>query len=91
MTKRSAFLTPSVVLAVLCRPLLWGTAVRQIVRLSPRRWWSRAPFLPIPPADYMEFRMVTQYGGDHGSIRNDIRPIDVVDYLQWCKQWNRSQ
>jgi hypothetical protein len=39
----------------------------------------------------MEFRLTTQYGGEHGTARSGIRPDDVVDYLQWCKQWNRSQ
>lgn len=91
MTKGSAFVTPSVVVAVAIRPHLWGTAIRQLSRLAPRHWWRRPPFLPVPPAEYLEFRMVTQYGGGHGSTRNDIRPVDVVDYLQWCKQWNRSQ
>lgn len=94
MSNRSSLVTPGVVFAVAVRPHLWGTAIRQISRLAPRHWWRRPPFLPVPPADYLEFRMVTQYGGGHGSngsARDDIRPVDVVDYLQWCKQWNRSQ
>ncbi len=47
---------------------------------------KRAPFLPVPPADYLEFRLVTQYGGGHGEPRGEIRAVDVVDYLQWCKE-----
>ena len=91
MANRSAFLTPTVMWAVVRRPGLWVTALRQWGRLGPRHWWRRPPFLPIPPADYMEFRLTTQYGGEHGTARSGIRPDDVVDYLQWCKQWNRSQ
>lgn len=81
---------PAIVGAVLVRPGLWTTAVRQMFRLAPRRWWARAPFLPIPKADYLEFRLVTQYGGGHGQPGADIRPVDVVDYLEWCKDWNAN-
>lgn len=77
---------PAIVGAVLVRPSLWWVALRQVARLAPRGWWKRAPFLPVPPADYVEFRLVTQYGGGHGEPRGDIRPVDVVDYLQWCKE-----
>lgn len=78
------------VVAVVVRPWLWTTAVRQVLRLAPRGWWRRAPFLPLPPADYMEFRMVTQYGGGHGQPGVPVRPHDVVDYLAWCRDWNRG-
>jgi hypothetical protein len=72
--------------AVVCRPSLWVTAVRQVFRLAPSQWYAHAPFLPIPPADFIEFRLVTQYGGEHGSAV--ATPKDVVDYLVWCRQWN---
>ena len=80
----------AIVVAVLVRPHLWITALRQIVRLTPSRWWARAPFLPVPPHNYMEFRLVTQYGGGHGAPQGDVQAVDVVDYLRWCKQWNRD-
>lgn len=83
-------LRPAILLAVLARPSLWVTAARQVARLAPRRWWSRAPFLPVPQADYLEFRLVTQYGGGHGAPGADIRAHDVVDYLGWCREWNRN-
>lgn len=82
---------PSVVVAVLVRPALWLTAIRQVARLTPTGWWHRAPFLPVPPAKYMEFRLVTQYGGDHGALQGNVRAKDVVDYLQWCRQWNHAR
>lgn len=78
------------VFAVLVRPWLWPTALVQIGRLAPRGWWHRVPFLPLPPAEYMEFRMVTQYGGGHGDPSAPIRARDVVDYLAWCRDWNRE-
>ena len=64
---------------------------RQIWRMAPRRWWRQSPFLPIPPESYLEFRMVTQYGGGHGQPLASASADDVVDYLRWCRQWNRTQ
>lgn len=86
-----SLVTPSAILAVAVRPHLWGTALRQLSRLSPDGWWRRAPFLPVPPADYIEFRLVTQYGGEHGSRDVKVRTIDVLDYLAWCKEWNQAR
>jgi hypothetical protein len=68
-------------LAVLRRPHLWSTAVRQGFRLARPGWWRRPPFLPVPDADYLAFRMETQYGDDG---RPDAR--DVVTYLEWCRE-----
>ena len=84
---------PSGVLAVLRvgaavarRPVLWPTALRQARRTARPRWWRHAPFVPLPAADYLGFRMVTQYG------ETDRPPVpgDVVDYLEWCREWERS-
>lgn len=71
--------------AVLVRPWLWVTAVRQLRRLVPDRWWSRRPHLPVPDPAYLRFRLVTAYGGAGG----DPRPDDVVTYLHWCRAWPR--
>lgn len=72
--------------AVLRRPSLWPTAVVQVRRLARRGWWRRAPFLPLPPADYLRFRLETQYGGDQVP-----EPADVVTYLEWCRAFDRSR
>jgi hypothetical protein len=67
------------------RPGLWGTAVRQTGLLARRRWYARPPFLPVPGADYLGFRMETQYGnGSHGPDA-----ADVIHYLTWCQQLRR--
>lgn len=78
-----------VLASVAVEPRLWPTALRQLFRLAPNRWWAKAPFLPLPPADYLEFRLVTQYGGGEGAPRPDIEPNDVVEYLRWCRRWDR--
>jgi alpha-beta hydrolase superfamily lysophospholipase len=69
--------------AVLVRPSLWLTAVRTLARLAAPGWWRRRPHLPLPDADYLRFRMETQYGGD-GST--PPAPADVVAYLRWCRR-----
>ena len=67
--------------AVLARPRLWPTALRQWRRLVPAGWWRRWPFLPVPPAEYVRFRLLTQYGDDEHAPE----PEDVVNYLTWCR------
>jgi len=77
--------TPSemvvLVSAVLVRPGLWRTAVRELRRMAPRRWWQSSPYLPLPDRRLWEFRMVTAYG------RPDAVPsrADVVSFLEWCR------
>lgn len=72
------------VVAVLRRPHLWITAVKQWRILTPKGWWKRRPFLPVPDARYMRFRMITAYGGD-GSAQPTIE--DFITFLEWCKAW----
>ncbi len=66
---------------VAMRPRLWFTALRQFRAGVPLRWWARRPFLPLPPADYVRFRLITQYG----SADHRIEAVDVLNYLSWCK------
>jgi hypothetical protein len=67
--------------AVIVRPRLWVTALRQAHRLAPRGWWRRPPFLPLPDRGYSAFRQVTQYGdADHAP---DVE--DVLVWLEWCR------
>ncbi len=82
-------LPPGAVGAVLRRPDLWPTALVQAVRLAPRGWWRRAPHLPVPSADYLRFRMLTQYGGE-GTVA-DARAEDLVTYLEWCREWRTAR
>ncbi len=71
--------------AIARHPTLWLVALRQGARLIPPRWWTRAPFLPVPSRDYVRFRSVTQYGDPD----RRPEPDDVVQYLRWCSQWDR--
>ncbi len=69
--------------AVLGHPALWPTALGQLWRLRRSDWWQRPPFLPLPGAGYLRFRMVTAYGEPTRSPD----PADVVRYLEWCRRW----
>ena len=74
------------ILAVLVRPPLWPTAVRQLLLLAPPGWWRRRPHLPVPDAAYLAFRLETMYGAGAPAPR----PGDLVDYLRWCRRSRRS-
>jgi len=67
--------------SVTIHPRLWVTAWHQYRASLPRRWWARRPFLPVPPGDYVRFRLQTQYG----SVDHRIEAVDVLNYLSWCK------
>ena len=72
--------------AVARRPDLWPAALGAARRTAPPGWYRRRPFLPVPSGDYLRFRMLTQYGETDRSPD----PDDVLDYLAWCRDWNRG-
>lgn len=74
-------------IAVLRRPSLWATAVRQMRRTAPPGWWKRRPFLPVPSGEYLRFRLVTQYGDPEHAWE----PDDVVNYLRWCRSFEAGK
>lgn len=69
------------VVAIARRPTLIPTAVRQARRMIPRRWWASRPYLPVPRADYLEFRQVTLSGSGDGLPK----VADVILWLDWCR------
>ena len=81
----TAVATTPIVLALLRRPDLWSTAVGQLFRLATPGWWRRRPFLPLPDADYLAFRLQTMYGDPV----HQPEPGDVVAYLDWCRKYRR--
>lgn len=73
----------TVATAVLRRPRLWATACSVLLRTARPGWWRTPPFLPVPDATYLRFRMETQYGGDGTTVPE---PRDVLTYLEWCRR-----
>jgi hypothetical protein len=51
--------------------------------LAKRGWWRRPPFLPVPDAAYLRFRMETAYG----DADRDPEPDDLITYLRWCREF----
>jgi hypothetical protein len=86
LTRSRTLAVARIAVAVVRRPDLWPTAVRQTRRMARPHWWRRRPFLPVPASDYLQFRLVTQYG----ETDRPPMPGDVVDYLRWCRTWERS-
>ena len=72
---------------VMRRPHLWMTAIHQIWRIRRTRWYRKPPFLPVPDSSYLRFRLHTAYGDGDGQQKI---PIDVVTYLEWCRNWRST-
>ena len=54
-------------------------------RSIPAGWYRRAPFLPLPPRDYVAWRLHTAYGGHHASWRALLR--DLWQFGDWLRQY----
>ncbi len=50
-----------------------------------RRWWARAPFLPVPDPTYLRWRMYTAYGQEAA-----VPPVDdIVRFARWRRETMR--
>lgn len=79
----SSALSIGAVGAVVARhPSLWSTGARQLVRLAPRGWWRRAPFLPRPDEGWLRFRLQTMYG----DAEHPLEEEDLLAWLRWCRE-----
>ncbi|MDB4877057.1 MAG: hypothetical protein JWM41_3503 [Gemmatimonadetes bacterium] len=75
---------PRLVLALAWRGLLsprTGLALLRVGwRFRARDWNRHAPFLPLPAAAYLRWRMYTAYGDEH-----IVPPAeDIVRYARWA-------
>ena len=60
-------------------PTLAAALLRVAWRFRARHWYRRPPFLPIPPREYVRWRMHTAYG-DHDTVPP---AEDVARYARW--------
>ncbi len=74
----------SMMSAVASQPRLWLTAIKAYRSLVPRHWWSRRPFLPVPDAAWMRFRLETAYGGD--GTPAPTAGDELTTWLTWLKE-----
>jgi hypothetical protein len=64
----------------LLNPALGVALLRICWRFRRRNWVARFPFLPVPPAGYLQWRMYTAYGDD-----NAVPPVeDIIRYARWA-------
>jgi hypothetical protein len=58
-----------------------GVALLRVAwRFRRRRWWRRAPFLPLPDPTYLGWRLHTAYG----KYRGAPPASDVIRYARWA-------
>jgi hypothetical protein len=63
-------------------PRLAVDLVRLTWSFRARDWWRRAPFLPLPPREYMRWRMFTAYGDEDA-----VPPLeDIVRFARWRRE-----
>jgi hypothetical protein len=61
-------------------PRIGLSLLRVAWRFRRRGWYRRFPFLPVPAADYLRWRMHTAYGRDEA-----VPPAgDVIRYAEWA-------
>jgi hypothetical protein len=67
------------------RPRLAVDLLRLAWSFRARDWYRHAPFLPLPPREYVRWRMFTAYGDEAA-----IPPIDdVVRFARWRRETMR--
>lgn len=73
-------LSVTLALRSLRRPRLGLALLRVAWRFRARGWNARLPFLPLPDATYIRWRMYTAYG-DYDAIPS---ANDVERYVRWA-------
>jgi hypothetical protein len=53
--------------------------VRTWREMLPRSWWRHWPFLPLPDASWLAFRLETGFG----SAGDQPQPDDLIEVLRW--------
>ncbi len=76
----------SLMAAVLRHPSVIPHALRAAWVFRARYWYRRFPFLPLPPASYLRWRMETAYGSE----MEKATPQEMVRYLRWSTELRRG-
>lgn len=73
-------LTLELIVRGLINPKVGAALVTMAWRFRRRHWWRRPPFLPLPAAEYVKWRLHTAYGDHH-----TVPPAsDVVRLARWA-------
>ncbi|MEO5799803.1 MAG: hypothetical protein ABIZ70_14345 [Gemmatimonadales bacterium] len=75
-------LTAALVLRALVSPRLALDLLRTAWAFRRRDWYRLAPFLPLPDATYLRWRMYTAYGSEAA-----VPPVDdVIRFARWRRE-----
>jgi hypothetical protein len=75
-------LTAGLVWRGILNPRLALDLLRTAWAFRRRRWWARAPFLPLPDRAYLRWRMYTAYADEAA-----VPPAeDVVRFARWRRE-----
>lgn len=77
---------PSLMLSLTARALVNPRLALDLLKTAwafrRRRWWARAPFLPVPDRTYLQWRMYTAYADEQA-----VPPVrDVVRFARWRRE-----
>lgn len=75
-----ASLVVALCLRCLSEPSLIGPLLLVGWRFRRRNWYARAPFLPLPACEYVQWRMHTAYGAHDAVPSAD----DIANYARWA-------
>ena len=67
--------------------ILWEL-FRFWLRVTPRNWWKRKPFLPMPTREYMKFRLHTMYGENYKPKFFELVK-DTYHFGKWLRMMRR--
>ena len=77
---------PSLALSLAAHALTHPRAAADLLALAwsmrRRRWYLRPPFLPLPPREYVRWRMYTAYGDERAVPSAD----DVIRFARWRRE-----
>lgn len=66
----------------LASPRLAVDLTRLVWSFRARDWYRRVPFLPLPPREYIRWRMFTAYGDEQA-----VPPLeDVIRFARWRRE-----
>jgi hypothetical protein len=67
--------------------IVWALT-RFYCRVIPRDWYRKPPFLPVPPASYVAWRMRTAYGNQRPPWREVLR--DLWQFGGWLRTFDKQ-
>lgn len=75
-------LTGALMVRAALHPRLALDLIRTVWAFRREGWYRRPPFLPVPPSEYLRWRMYTAYGDEAA-----VPPLeDVVRFATWRRR-----